>query len=350
MGIDRQPNGLTGMVVRTKNHEMTAAVATACRSLSFNFPGKVPVEITADRIAIGEELWEIGALNDLVARTSSMWVKWADHTAQPHRMLDEIMMTLERSGPPTVPPQPAADPDQTAARVLQLYAMDDDLPDWGPSSDEDEVAVVPPSVPQWLPRPPGRRVRIGVDLGGVLLPKMPTNQLGKLRTQADLSSLGYVPGAQEWFAEAVAQCGAEDIYVISYVSSQRLRNLFSSYVCGPSGLLTRWGVPRENLIWTDSKDSKAQPVIAKCLSHYIDDQVDVLTSIRAACWDRRLEAPTLFLVPTQWAGGSSSHFGRVCADTANANQFWQLPWCLFPAPSVGDVRPWQGLRLPQPQQ
>ena len=144
--------------------------------------------------------------------------------------------------------------------------------------------------------------------------------------------------------------GAEDIYVISYVSSQRLRDLFSSYVRGPSGLLTRWGVPRENLIWTDSKASKAQPVIAKFLSHYIDDQVNVLTSIRADGWERRLEAPTMFLVPTQWADGSSSHFGRVCADTANANTGWQLPLCLFPAPSVGDVRPRQGLRLPQPQQ
>ena len=60
MGIDRPPNCLTGMVVRTKNHEMTAAVATACRILSFNFPGKVFVEITAGRIAIGEELWESG--------------------------------------------------------------------------------------------------------------------------------------------------------------------------------------------------------------------------------------------------------------------------------------------------
>ena len=356
MGIDRQPNCLTAMVVRTKNHEMTAAVATACRILSLTFPGKVPVEITADRIAIGEELWEMGALNDLVARISSMWIKWADQTSRPHRMLDEIMMTLERSGPPTVPPQPAADPDQTAARVHQLYAMDvDDLPDWGPSSDEDEVAFVPPPVPQWLPRPPptppGRRwVRIGVDLGGVLLPKFPTNRLGKLRTHADLSSLGYAPGAQEWFANAVAQCGPENIYVISYVSSQRLRELFSFYVCGPSGLLTRLGVPRANLIWTDTKASKAQPFIARALSHFIDDQVDVLTSIRAACWEQRIAAPTMFVVPTQWADGSSSHFGRVCADTANANTSWQLPWCLFPAPSVGDVRPWQGLRLPQPQQ
>ena len=337
------------MVVRTKNHEMTAAVATACRILSFNFPGKVLVEITADRIAIGEELWEIGALNDLVARTNSVWVSWGDHTALPHRMLDEIVLTLERSGPPTrpVPPQPPADPDQTAARVLQLYAMDvDDLPDWGPFSDEDEVAFVPPPVPQWLPRTPGRRVRIGVDLGGVLLPKMAMNQLGKLRTQADLSSLGYVPGAQEWFAGAVAQCGAGDIYIISYVRSQRLRNMLSSYLCGPSGLLSRLCVPRENLIRADTKASN----IARALSHFIDDQVDVLTSIRLACWERRLEPPTLFLVPTHWAGGSSSHFGRVCADTANANQLWQLPWCLFPVECVGHVRPWQGLRPPQPQQ
>jgi len=207
-------------------------------------------------------------------------------------MLDEIMLTLgaRRAAPPTrpVPPQPPADPDQTAARVLQLYAVDDDLPDWGRNSDEDEVAVVPPPVPQSLPRPPptppGRRwVRIGVDLGGVLLPKFPTNRLGKLRTHADLSSLGYAPGAQECFANAVAECGPEHIYVISYVSNQRMRELFSFYVCGPSGLLARLGVPRENVIWTDTKASKAQPVIAKFLSHFSDDQVDVLTSIRAAC-------------------------------------------------------------------
>ena len=134
------------------------------------------------------------------------------------------------------------------------------------------------------------------------------------------------------------------------MSSQRLRDLFSSYVCGPSGLLSRFGVPRENLIWTDTKASKAQPVIAKALSHFIDDQVNGLTSIRAACWEHRVAAPTMFLVPTQWADESSSHFGRVCANTANANKSWHLPWCLFPVPSVGDVRPWQGLRLPQPQQ
>ena len=203
MGIDRQPNCLTGMMVRTKNHEMTATVATACRILSFNFPGKVPVEITADRIVIGEEPWEVVALNDLVARISSMWVPWGNHTALPHRMLDEIMLTLDarRADPPTrpVPPQPPADPDQTAARVLQLYAVVDDLPDWGGSCDEDEVAVVPPPVPQSLPRPPptppGRRcVRIGVDLGGVLLPKFPTNRLGKLRAHADLFQLGLRAG------------------------------------------------------------------------------------------------------------------------------------------------------------
>ena len=81
----------------------------------------------------------------------------------------------------------------------------------------------------------------------------------------------------------MAQCGPENIYVISYVSSQRLRKLLSLYVCGPSGLLTRLGVPRENLIWTDTKASKAPPVIAKFLSHFSADQVDVLTSIRAAC-------------------------------------------------------------------
>ena len=302
------------------------------------------MEISTDRIEIGEEPWEIEALNDLVARISSMWAPWADHISQPRRMLDQVMTTLAPRAAPSRAPQPPADPDETAARVSQLWALtsyDDLLPDWG-GSDEDEVPVVTLPVPAQLPHTPApiRRgwLRIGVDLGGVLLPKFPVNRLGKLRTPADLASLGYAPGVQEWFAECAAHCGPENIYVISYVSSQRLRALFSAFLCGPGGLLTVSGVPRENLTWTDTRAAKVQPFVPLFLTHFIDDQVEVLTAIRAACWEERRAPPTLFLVPTQWADGKSTDFGRVCADAASAG--WQLPWCLFPARSAPDVRPW----------
>ncbi len=60
MGVDRQPECITGIVIRTKSIELTAAVLVACRILGRLFPGDVPVDITADRIPIGEEPWEKG--------------------------------------------------------------------------------------------------------------------------------------------------------------------------------------------------------------------------------------------------------------------------------------------------
>ena len=60
MGVDRQPECITSIVIRTKSIELTAAVLVACRILGRLFPGDVPVDITADRIPIGEEPWEKG--------------------------------------------------------------------------------------------------------------------------------------------------------------------------------------------------------------------------------------------------------------------------------------------------
>jgi hypothetical protein len=60
MGVDRQPECITGIVIRTKSIELTVAVLVACRILGRLFPGDVPVDITADRIPIGEEPWEKG--------------------------------------------------------------------------------------------------------------------------------------------------------------------------------------------------------------------------------------------------------------------------------------------------
>ena len=68
MGVDRQPECITGIVIRTKSIELTAAVLVACRILGRLFPGDVPVDITADRIPIGEEPWERDTLQELMSQ------------------------------------------------------------------------------------------------------------------------------------------------------------------------------------------------------------------------------------------------------------------------------------------
>jgi hypothetical protein len=176
---------------------------------------------------------------------------------------------------------------------------------------------------------------MGVDLGGVLLPKLPARLLPTIRTPEDVARLGL---AREWFKECVHYCGPENVFIISYVGSPRLRDLFGRYLQGPSGLLTTTGIPPRNLVWTDSKIGKAAPFVAKALTHFVDDQVDVLTSIRAACWERGRTHPTLLLVPTRWADGTSSDFERCCSSAARAG--YNVPWCIFPTRSLGDVRPW----------
>ena len=52
---------------------------------------------------------------------------------------------------------------------------------------------------------------MGVDLGGVLLAKMPSGQLPTVRTANDIGiKMGYVPGAAEWLAECVLKYGARE--------------------------------------------------------------------------------------------------------------------------------------------
>ena len=59
-----------------------------------------------------------------------------------------------------------------------------------------------------------------------------------------------------------------------------------------------------SLVFTDSAVLKAGPFIANDRTHFVDDRIDALTSIRAACWTQNRFAPTLHLVPTQWANGT----------------------------------------------
>ena len=76
IGIDRQPNSITGLVVRTNDPYLTAVFATACRLLGLHFPGNIPVEVTEERIDADPETQPV--VEDLLARFSNMWVPWAE--------------------------------------------------------------------------------------------------------------------------------------------------------------------------------------------------------------------------------------------------------------------------------
>ena len=69
MGVGRQPECITGMVVSTKSAELTDAVV---------FPSDVPAGMTVYHIAIGEQPWVKGAMQEPASHISSMWVPWGD--------------------------------------------------------------------------------------------------------------------------------------------------------------------------------------------------------------------------------------------------------------------------------
>lgn len=340
-GVDRQPQCILGLVVRCRDPGLTAAVATTCRILGLNFPGNSPVQVTTDLIATPEEPWAQGVLTNLQGRMSSMWVPWSNYVAQPHRMLDALMAVVANTEPPNF--QAVPDVAAAALRVLDVVVIpDEDVPDWGGSSDDEVVVEPEPVPPANMPRPPpsARWIRLGVDLGGVLLPKFPGRSLAKVRSVADVGAL--VEGAQEWLSEAATHIGPENIYVISYVGSRRLRVLFGEFLVG---VFNRVGIPPGNIIFTDAKtgpSGKMVPFLCNSLTHFVDDQIDVLVDIRAGCWERcRNTSPTLVLLPTAWADGSSSDYNRVSADAAASNAGWEIPWNIFPTQSLVDVHPWE---------
>ena len=348
-GVDRQPDCITGMVVRTKDPALTAAVATACRILGLNFPGNVPCEVVAELIESDSQ--EASILHDLLARIGLMWLPWVGH--EPPQLLDKIIAWLTGTTPPWRGQQPARpalgipDVATAIARVLQFVSVHEDEVDWGGSEDEDVIPdVVVPSdlalavLPGPHPPPTSQLIRMGVDLGGVLLPKMPVRELRHIQTPEALARLGFVAGAREWFSECVQHCGPQNVFIVSYVSNQRLRTLFSTMLLGDEGLLTSLRVPPTNLVWTDSRSAKAAPFVSLGLTHFVDDGIDCLASILSACWAARPpRPPALYLIPSAWADGNFTDFGRCCA-TAQRASFTE-PWCIFPIRSLGDLHPWR---------
>ena len=115
--------------------------------------------------------------------------------------------------------------------------------------------------------------------------------------------MGYAPGAAEWFAERVANYGAENVVVVSYVQSRRLRELLVDFLFAQNGLLYAAGIPKASLVWTNSRSDKCRPCVQNDLTQNIDDQVEALVSIRGACWERRnaRPPPALFFAPTAGA-------------------------------------------------
>ena len=286
-------------------------------------------------------------MQELVSHISSMWVPWGD--AALNGVWDQLWATLGAAGLtlPTVAENPAT-ADQPAVRVLEMVLLEPDMPDSGDDGDVEEITPAIP-VPPAVPRPPPQRwhwgrARLGVDLGGVLLAKVPSGELRTVKTPNDVGiKMGYVPGACEWFSDCVRNYGPESVYVVSFVQNIGLRAVLAEFLYAQDGLLRTTGTPGANLIWTNSRPDKRWVFVDKGLTHFIDDQVEVLVSIRAACWAQRWEwrasPPALFLVPTAWANGRPSDFGRTRSDAARASEGWKEEWCVYPQITVDRVCP-----------
>ena len=82
--IDRQPQCITVMVVRTTDLALTAAVATACRSLGLS-NNMQQLEVTEERIDADPEMQP--ELEDLLTRLGDMLVPWAEFEEHPANMV-----------------------------------------------------------------------------------------------------------------------------------------------------------------------------------------------------------------------------------------------------------------------
>ena len=72
-----------------------------------------------------------------------------------------------------------------------------------------------------------------------MIAKLPSAQLRTVRTTNDIGiKRGYMPGAVDWFADRVANYGAEKVFAVSYALSRRLRELFVGFLFAQDGICT----------------------------------------------------------------------------------------------------------------
>ena len=104
------------------------------------------------------------------------------------------------------------------------------------------------------------------------------------------------------------------------------------------------------MIWTDERTGprgKAAAFVSRRLTHFIDDQIDVLLDIREACFhhaDYMTVRPSLYLVPTVWdvrfkTSPSENSRRRCLNDIRRANEGWVQEWHIQLADSVTAVHP-----------
>ena len=126
--MDKQPNCITNIVVRTEHPALTAAVVTACRILGMTFPNADPNswELGAERIDARDSP---PVLDDLLVRLINIWETWEG--AEPHVLQNDLLSSLTRSTPSW---QASSKPDAEvlAARVAAVVAdAADEMARWG---------------------------------------------------------------------------------------------------------------------------------------------------------------------------------------------------------------------------
>ena len=101
-----------------------------------------------------------------------------------------------------------------------------------------EFGDIPRTIPQAPPAHFSGQLRIGVDIGGVLVAKIQGRRWAETRTAEELAGCGGLArGAAGWFAECARGIRPETVFIISTVHSTRTRNLSGSYLLAPDGLM-----------------------------------------------------------------------------------------------------------------
>ncbi|MFM7978609.1 MAG: hypothetical protein ACKPKO_04775, partial [Candidatus Fonsibacter sp.] len=112
---------------------------------------------------------------------------------------------------------------------LELVAPPEDEPERDCDVDVDVFPEVQVRAPiNGLPQaPPARqRIRIGVELGGVLFGKETHVVHTTIRTAERVAQM-LAAGARAWFEECVAMRGAENVFNISDMTHTRMRDLYA---------------------------------------------------------------------------------------------------------------------------
>ena len=200
---------------------MTAAVAVACQLLGRFFPGEAPASVTTDRVEIGEE--PLGAGHDAGAGVAHQQHVGALGRCRPvsQRRVGQTLGHLGGGWADLA--HGGRNPSHRRPACILCWRWGC----WSPTCRTRATTVMwrrslPQSrCPPAVPRPPPQRwcwdrARLGVDLGGVLLAKLPPGQLPTVQTPNDVGvKMGYAPGAVDWFAECVSTYGADGVFVRS---------------------------------------------------------------------------------------------------------------------------------------